>query len=474
MRKPSLLVPPRQPASPSLLDRRAFLIGAGVAGVACGAAIDAAYTQIVSAADYELRIVPLKLELAPGKVIETFGYNRTVPGPVLRLREGRQVSIDIHNDTDIEDIIHWHGLYVPSAADGAMEEGSPMVAPGGAARYTFVPKPTGTRWYHSHDMAGKDLTRSLYSGMYGFLIVEPAGDPGRYDKEVLLAAHHWEGSWVSMQDIRKGPPPDNGLEVLYASASFNDKMLGHGEPVRVRQGERVLFRLLNASPTENITLALPGHRLTVTALDGNAVPSQQSVDTLFLAPAERADVIVDMNRPGIWILGGIKDDDRKMGLGVVVEYAGEHGEPQWSAPPNSQWDYTIFGDDRPVASPDERIELVFEKVPGGHGGYNRWTINGKSWPATNPLFTTEVGKRYRLALNNKSGDNHPVHMHRHSFEITKVGDKAAAGVLKDTVNMTRFSTVEIDFVADDPGPTLLHCHHQDHQDEGFMGLVTYM
>ena len=306
MRKPSPLIPPRQPASTSWLDRRGFLIGAGVAGMACGAAIDAAYTQVVTAADYSLRIAPLKLELAPGNVIETFGYNGTVPGPVLRLREGRQVNIDIHNDTDIDDIIHWHGLYVPAAADGAMEEGSPMVGPGGTARYTFVPKPTGTRWYHSHDVAGKDLTRSLYSGMYGFLIVEPAGDPGRYDREVLLAAHHWEGSWVSMQDIRKGPPPDNGLEVLYASASFNDKMLGHGEPIRVRQGERVLFRLLNASPTENITLALPGHRFTVIALDGNPVPSQQNVDTLFLAPAERADVIVEMNNPGIWILGGIK------------------------------------------------------------------------------------------------------------------------------------------------------------------------
>ena len=65
----------------------------------------------------------------PGKVIDTFGYNGTVPGPVLRLREGRQVSIDIRNDTDIDDIIHWHGLYVPSTADGAMEEGSPMVPP---------------------------------------------------------------------------------------------------------------------------------------------------------------------------------------------------------------------------------------------------------------------------------------------------------------------------------------------------------
>jgi hypothetical protein len=134
---------------------------------------------------------------------------------------------------------------------------------------------------------------------------------------------------------------------------------------------------------------------------------------------------------------------------------------------------TVFGQDRPVSSPDERIELLFEKVPGGRGGYNRWTINGKSWPRTNPLFTTETGKHYRLAMTNMSGDNHPVHLHRHSFEVTKVSDKATAGVIKDTINMTRFSTVEIDFVADDPGPTLVHCHHQDHQDEGFMGLMTY-
>ncbi len=457
-----------------LLHRRGFLVGAGAAGMALGTGLGGAYSQIVAAPDHSLRIAPLRLELAPGKVIDTFGYNGTVPGPTLRLREGRQVSIDIRDDTDVDDIVHWHGLYVPAEADGAMEEGSPMVERGGARRYTFTAEPGGTRWYHSHDVAGKDLTRSVYSGMYGFLIIEPTNDPGRYDQEVLLAAHHWEGSWVSMQDIRKGPPPDNGLEVLYKSASFNDKMLGHGEPVRVREGQRVLFRMLNASPTQNVTLALAGHRFTVISLDGNAVPTRREVDTLFLAPAERADVIVEMNWPGVWIFGGIRDEDRNMGLGVIVEYARQRGDPRWSPPPNSTWDYTIFGHDAPVPAPDQRFDLLFEKVPGGRGGYNRWTINGKSWPATNPLFTTERGKRYRLVMTNNSGDNHPVHLHRHTFELTKINGKATAGVMKDTINMARFSTVEVDFVADDPGPTLLHCHHQDHQDEGFMGLMTYL
>ena len=113
-----------------------------------------ALTQTASAPDYSLQMAPMRLELAPGKAIETFAYNDMVPGPVLRLREGRQVSIDIRNSTDIDDIIHWHGLHVPSEADGAMEEGSPMVERGGTQRYTFAAKPTGTRWYHSHNMAG--------------------------------------------------------------------------------------------------------------------------------------------------------------------------------------------------------------------------------------------------------------------------------------------------------------------------------
>jgi FtsP/CotA-like multicopper oxidase with cupredoxin domain len=310
--------------------------------------------------------------------------------------------------------------------------------------------------------------------MYGFLIVEPANHAGRYDREVLLAAHHWQGTWVSMQDIRRGPPPDNGLEVMYAAASFNDKLLGHGEPVRVHEGERVLFRFLNASATQNVNLALSGHRFTVIALDGNPVPSPRAVDVLFLAPAERVDAIVEMDRPGVWILGGIRDEDRRLGLGIVVEYANQRGEPQWAAPPNAPWDYTVFGEPRTVPAPDARLELRFDKVPGGRGGYNRWTINGTSWPDTNPLFTTQPGKRYRVAMTNNSADNHPVHLHRHTFEITKVGDKVTAGVMKDTINMTRFSSVEFDFIADDPGPSLLHCHHQDHQDEGFMGLMAYL
>jgi hypothetical protein len=102
-----------------------------------------------------------------------------------------------------------------------------------------------------------------------------------------------------------------------------------------------------------------------------------------------------MNNPGVWIFGSVDDTDRQMGLGIVVEYENRSGEPQWVAPPQADWDYTIFGRSGPVAKPDETFHLKFEKISGGRGGYNRWTINGKSWPETNPLFTVQEGKRCR-------------------------------------------------------------------------------
>ncbi|MFI5033317.1 MAG: multicopper oxidase family protein, partial [Reyranellales bacterium] len=457
----------RAPSPP--VSRRGVLAGAGAAGLAATTSSRLAQAQSSGAhsSDHTIRIAPVSLEIAPGKVIKTTGYNGTVPGPVLRLQEGKPVAINVVNESGYPNLIHWHGLFVPSDQDGAVEEGSPIIPPGDSLLYSFTPRPRGTRWYHSHAMAMADLNRSTYTGEFGFLIVEPAvGEPGRYDREVLLAARHWDGHWVSMQDIRKGPPPDNGLEAMYRAATLGDRMLGHGEPIRVRQGERVLFRLLNASASMGISLALAGHRFTVIALDGNPVPTPATVDTLKLDVAERVDAIVEMNNPGVWILGSSDDDDRNMGMGVVVEYADRSGQPQWIAPPKTAWDYTAFGRSAAAPAPDASVTLKYEKIPGGHGGYNRWTINGKSWPDTNPLFTVQRGKRYRLVMNNNSGDEHPVHLHRHSFEITKARDKATSGVVKDTISMPRFSTAEIDFVADNPGNTLFHCHHQDHMDEG--------
>ena len=98
------------------------------------------------AADFSLRIAPVTVELAPQVVLSTIGYNNQVPGPLLRMREGQPVTLEVVNDTDVPEYVHWHGLFVPSEVDGVEEEGTPPVPPHGRRRYQFVAIPAGSRW----------------------------------------------------------------------------------------------------------------------------------------------------------------------------------------------------------------------------------------------------------------------------------------------------------------------------------------
>ena len=134
-----------------------------------------------------------------------------------------------------------------------------------------------------------------------------------------------------------------GFEVGYELFGINGRMLGHGDPIRVKQAERVLFHVLNASAGEIRSLALPGHVFRIVALDGNPVPTQADVPVLWLGTAERISAIVEMNHPGVWVMGDVDDEDRGHGMGIVIEYAGAKGKPKWITPKPFRWDYTQFG-----------------------------------------------------------------------------------------------------------------------------------
>src|ERR1017187_1240638 len=272
-----------------------------------------------AAADHSLTIQPCTIEISPGVNLKTVAYNGQVPGPPLRLPQGVRATLG-----------------------------------------------TGP-----------------YPGQLGFLLIDGDGDPGHYDQEVFLAIHHWQPSFVPMVETMQAQsanhPANPGSDVGYQYATMNAHRLGAGEPIRVKQGQRVLMRLLNASATENVLLALPGHTFRVIALDGNPVPNPKEVKVVQVAVAERVDAIVEMKSPGVWTLGSTLEKSRQMGLGIVVEYAGKSGPPVWKDPPSAAWDYTQFAAAKPLADPDETLPLaLMDMGPQKDAKFDTWAINGQS------------------------------------------------------------------------------------------------
>ncbi len=420
-----------------------------------------------------LRIERAQIEVARGRTITTATYNGTAPGPLIRMREGVPASVEIINHTDVPEYVHWHGFELPAEVDGTEEEGSRLVPADGRLRYEITPQNSGSRYVHSHAMTMHDLSRGVYSGQFAFVYVEPKRNPGRYDQEIFLSTHEWEPRLVIEQDDESAEEDDESgggsMEIQYGIRTINGKALGYGEPLRVKEGERVLFHILNASATENVQLYLPGHKFYVTALDGNPVPRPAFVSVLELGVGERVDAVVEMNNPGVWILGSVADDVRRSGLGIRLEYAARQGDSQYAPSGDLPWDYVRFGLSRESPKPDEIIPMRILRTAPDEQGVERWTINGRTYNQDEPKLLSR-GQRYRLAFNNRTSEAHPVHLHRHTFELVRLGERLTSGLMKDVLVLPPFQTAEVDFVPREPGLALFHCHQQMHMEMRFKRL----
>jgi FtsP/CotA-like multicopper oxidase with cupredoxin domain len=370
--------------------------------------------------------------LAPGHLITTLTYDGRVPGPLLRATVGQQMRVDVYNETDSAERIHWHGQ--DSALDAASVSAHSM------RRMEFTPARPGLYFYHSNLVAAANLDAGLYSGQAGGLLVERANKPGYYDREWVVVLKDCEPF------IRR---TRRGCEIGYRSLTLNGRIPGHGTAVRINSGERVLLHVLNASATEPRSLALPGHSFEVTALDGNPVPLPSRVPTLQVSPAERISAIVEpvaeMHSPAEWL---VRD------------------------PGTEGWDYTRFGSGR-TCEPGSIIDIVLTRHDAARSGFNSWSINGTSFSAAEPrpLFRLRRGLRYRLRIRNTSDEILPLHLQRHRLEIVRIAGKQTAGVLKDVVTAGPRQQLEVDFVADNRGPALFYCTRQLHRDFGLMALI---
>jgi FtsP/CotA-like multicopper oxidase with cupredoxin domain len=253
------------------LKRTGLAAGTFIASPAIARSALATQTE-TSTPDYVLHIRNSAVEIAPKRFIWSH-LQGAVPF-MLRFKEGQPATIGIFNDTDTPEQLHWHGQRVSTDVDGAAEEGTPFIPAQGKRRITFTPNPAGLRFYHTHNGAGANLAAGQYGGQVGPVYIEPKENPGRFDREVFLTLKEFEptlsqggdmpqdflspatevkelkdvGESAMKASLAKGMK--HGFEVGYNSFTINGRMLGHGEPIRVKHGERVLFHILNGSATE--------------------------------------------------------------------------------------------------------------------------------------------------------------------------------------------------------------------------------
>jgi FtsP/CotA-like multicopper oxidase with cupredoxin domain len=219
-------------------------------------------------------------------------YNGSIPGPILKVREGCEVDVDIVNDGDHDSTVHWHGLRLENRYDGTHETQT-LIPVGGrfTARVAF-PDP-GVYWYHPH--VREDYGQEL--GLYGNVLVEPA-DPDYWppvNREVVLTLDD-----ILLEDGKVAP--FSRTETNYAAMGrFGDVLLISGEPelaLTAKRGEVVRFYLTDTANTRVFNVALPGARMKLVGGDSGRHEHEEFVDEVVLAPSERAVIDVLFEESG--------------------------------------------------------------------------------------------------------------------------------------------------------------------------------
>ena len=443
-----------------------------------------------------------KWELSPGRTIMAMAYNGRVPGPEIRVKEGERLRVVLKNSLGEPTTIHWHGVDVPNSMDGVPGITQKPVPPGGTFVYEFEARPAGTRWYHTHVQEH----RQMDLGLVAPLIIEPAGtEPFPFDREYTLVLDDWAtGAGRALPATREGTAGGRGemggmmggmmgggmmgrgmggmmggghhSTPAYDTMTINGKAYPATEPIRVRKGERVRLRLINASADHTHVIRLAGHQLRVTHTDGNPLVEAVAVDAVPIAPSERYDVLVNADRPGAWWLYCAQPGHAAAGEQVLLVYDGREGRRPEAVTEGISglhlWHYSLGQGRDVLASASGTVRSFSQTLSGGMMGSDAWTINGKQYPSTDPI-AVKRGERARVRLGNMSMEAHPMHLHGQSFAVLAVsGQRLVHPLVKDSVDVeAHMGAVDIEFTAHNPGDWFFHCHKPMHMEGGMIALV---
>jgi len=441
-----------------------------------------------------------------GVATPAWTYNGTVPGPEIRVTEGETLRVTLHNLLGEPTSIHWHGLPVPFPMDGVPDLTQPAVSPGGTFVYEFTASRPGTYWYHTH--FGYQLDR----GLYGALIIEPRREPLSYDQEYTLVLDDWlndpdhprpdslaggmmgmdmgammggdtsmGGMGGMMGGMKRGPTqPGHAtaarIQPIYDALIINGRAGKRAPEFRVRRGDRLRLRFINAGSANLLAVRVMGHDMRVTHADGQAV-EPVSTRVAILGMGERLDVLVDANHPGVWPITAFGLTDQR--VSAILRYEGAHGPAPDDAgneelKPGDLLAYSQLSGlhHEPDHEPHRQYEL---ELSGGMMDGRHWTINGREYPDV-PSIQVSEGERIRLAVGNMSMVPHPVHLHGHFFHLREInGERLRRPILKDTVIVGHMESFVADVVADNPGARwLLHCHNLYHHMGGMAMELRYV
>jgi FtsP/CotA-like multicopper oxidase with cupredoxin domain len=436
------------------MNRRDFLITTSAAALVPRIALASAPVELIAQ--------PVSAQVLPKGEPKTpmLGFNGSTPGPVLRARQGDVFDIRFLNQIDDGSAVHWHGLRIRNAMDGVPGMTQDVVEKGGDFEYRFRAPDAGTFWYHSHNRSWEQVAK----GLYGPLIVEEPTPPD-VDQDLVVMIDDWRMT-------ESGALADD-FENMHDQA--HQGRLGNFaralvEPnASIRLGDRLRLRLINVATDRIFPVELEGIEGKVVALDGMPLVSPQELSGLVLAPAQRADIIVDVvstNSVGIffptreapYLLGEIK-----------VEGKNTTRQPtDIPTLPRNKAARPDMGDAISLTLTMEGGAMSRRMMQGMMGG-EIWAINGQSGLKDTPFHSFENGQTARIRLVNETRFAHGIHLHGHHF--FEVGSDDSLGAFRDTTLVEPGETRDIVCVFDNPGKWLLHCHMLGHQAAGMKTWV---
>jgi FtsP/CotA-like multicopper oxidase with cupredoxin domain len=433
---------------------------------------------------------PMTVDLG-GRVVDTWGYGDSVPGPLLRATAGDLLRVEVDNQLPVETSVHWHGVALRNDMDGVPGITQDPIKSGATFSYEFtVPEP-GTYFYHPH--TGVQLDR----GLHGVLLVDDPHERGDYDLEWVVLLDDWiDGTGRTPDEVLKelgsssrtsshdmggmgGMPMGGDMgegmhspvlggagDVEYPYYLVNGRTPAAPTTLSGKPGQRVRVRFVNAGADTAFRVALGGHHMTVTHSDGFPVAPVRT-DALMIGMGERFDVTVTLG-DGAFPL--IASAEGKNGHGLAVVRTGAGRAPSRDVGPAELSRQLLQGADLSAA---DLVQLPPRSVDRHHGmllrgsmAPYRWTINGKTFADSEPLPVSE-GERVRLRFTNMSMMFHPMHIHGHTFALVD------GGARKDTVIVKPMQAVEVDFDANNPGQWAAHCHNIYHAETGMMTTLSY-